>query len=340
MNRLVGRARAEIGGPARLRVVVLLAAVLGLQSADASSVGAMAPQLQTALGLSTTTVGLLSTASIGVGALATLPMGLLVDRVPRVRLLAASIVAWSMATAVSGTVSSYPALLASRAAMGVVVATAVPAVTSLMGDLFPAAERARVYGFVLCGELLGVGFGFLVFGALAAALSWRYGFWMLAPPGLALAAALRALLPEPARGGQSRLVPGATTIRSAGQLAWLPDPAPPESDDAQNESADRVREAVAREAIRPRIRSGGGLGRCLRVEQPRQRRDQPLDRGGVNLVGASETVEDLRSGGAGGAVPVVVDQLQVGHLAAVAVLPLHLPQQVGHRISGMWVRLP
>jgi len=39
--------------------------------------------------LSTTTVGLLSTASIGVGALATLLMGLLVDRVPRVRLLAA-----------------------------------------------------------------------------------------------------------------------------------------------------------------------------------------------------------------------------------------------------------
>jgi len=252
VNWLVGRARAEIGGPARLRVVVLLAAVLALQSADASAVSAMAPELQTALGLSTTTVGLLSTASIGVGALATLPMGLLVDRVPRVRLLAASIVLWSVATAMSGAVSSYGMLLASRAAMGVVVATAVPVVTSLMGDLFPAAERARVYGFVLCGELLGVGFGFLVSGALAAALSWRYGFWVLAPPGLALAAALRALLPEPARGGQSRLMPGATTIRSARQLAWLRDPAPPESEDAQDGSADRVREAVAREGIRPR----------------------------------------------------------------------------------------
>jgi len=74
-------------------------------------------------------------------------------------------------------------------------------------------------------------------------------------------------------------------------------------------------------------RPGGGPQRRGGVEQPRQRHDQPLGRGGVDPIGPPEAVEDLGSGGSGGGIPVVVHQLQVRHLGAVAVLPLHLPQE-------------
>lgn len=115
--------------------------------------------------------------------------------------------------AVSGAAQSYLMLLITRLALGAVIAIAGPVVASLTGDLFPAAERGRIYGFILAGEVIGAGIGFLLSGDVAAVLSWRYSFWVLSALGLVLAFVIRRLLPEPQRGGQSRLRPGARTIR-------------------------------------------------------------------------------------------------------------------------------
>ncbi|MGN6250486.1 MAG: MFS transporter [Marmoricola sp.] len=202
---LVSRLQHRVGGRAQLRAVVLLAAVLALDSADKASVGAVATQLEPALGIGNTRLGLLVTASIGVSALATLPIGRWVDRVDRVRLLAAAILVWSAAMVVCGAATSYGMLLAGRLALGAVAATATPVVASLTGDLFPAADRGRIYGYVLCGELLGAAAGILVSGNVAGLVSWRAAFWVLVVPGVALAVALRRYLPEPPRGTQAAL---------------------------------------------------------------------------------------------------------------------------------------
>jgi MFS family permease len=103
-------------------------------------------------------------------------------------------------------------LLLSRVALGGVAATVGPAVASLAGDYFPPSERGRVYGFILSGELIGAGFGFVAAGELTALLSWRWGFWSLVLPGIAIAWALLRWLPEPARGGGSRLQVGQEEI--------------------------------------------------------------------------------------------------------------------------------
>jgi len=210
---------AVVGGRARLRVIVLLACVLGLDTADKSAVGASAVQLKAALGIGNAQLGLLTTVSTLVGALATLPAGSLADRVNRVRLLVGVLVLWGVAMIVSGAAGSYQMLLLSRLGLGVVIATASPVVASLVGDLFPGTERGRIYGYVLSGELIGAGLGLLVSGNVAQLLSWRWAFWILALPALVLAVAVRRLLPEPARGGASRLSRGANTIRSREQVA-------------------------------------------------------------------------------------------------------------------------
>jgi MFS family permease len=198
----VERLRTAVGGPRRLRVVVLLACVLALGSADAASIGAVAAQLEPALGIGHTRLGLLVTVSTSVAAVVTLPLGWLVDRVHRVRLLAIAVAAWSVAMALSGAATSYDMLLWTRIGLGGIAATSAPVIASLTGDYFPAAERARIYGFVLSGELLGAGAGLLVSGDVAGLLSWRFAFWVLAVPGVLLAVALWRLLPEPVRGAQ------------------------------------------------------------------------------------------------------------------------------------------
>lgn len=193
----------RLGGRDRRRVILVLAAVLSLGSADQSTVGASATQLRDSLHLTNTDLGLLAAVTGVVGAVATIPFGVLVDRVRRVRLLAIALVGWAVVMAVSASATSFVYLLVVRSALGAVVAIAYPAVASLLGDYFPAYERGRIWGFVLTGELVGSGFGFIVSGGLAA-VSWRASFLVLALPALALAFVLRRVR-EPERGGASRL---------------------------------------------------------------------------------------------------------------------------------------
>jgi predicted MFS family arabinose efflux permease len=209
------RVEENAGGPARAKVIVLLGAALALDSADKGTIGAVAAELERHLGITHLQVGLLATISTAVGALATVPVGMLTDRFNRVRLLAFSVVLWALAMVATGAAPSYGVLLLSRLALGAVTATAGPTLASLMGDLFPARERAAMWGLVLTGELAGGGVGLLVSGDIAGVLSWRWAFWWLVIPSAALAVALLRMLPEPARGGQSRLEPGASDLVGA-----------------------------------------------------------------------------------------------------------------------------
>src|SRR5215470_15445567 len=125
-HRLGWRVASWVGGPARLRVVVVLASVLALNTADTGTLGAVAVQLERDLRISHAQLGLLASVSAAVGAAACLPVGVLADRVNRVRLLAATIVVWAAAMTASGLATSYLWLLLSRVALGGAVAAAGP----------------------------------------------------------------------------------------------------------------------------------------------------------------------------------------------------------------------
>ncbi|MHB8060195.1 MAG: MFS transporter [Gaiellaceae bacterium] len=204
-----------LGGALRMRVIVVLAAVLALSSADVVTVGASATQLRGDLSITNTEIGLLVAVSSLVGALASVPFGVLADRIRRTFTLSAAIVLWGVAMIWSANASSYGELLLTRLFLGAVTAAAGPCIGSLVGDYFSGAERGRIYGFILSGELIGAGFGFTVTGDIAA-LSWRLAFFILAIPAFVLAwAVLR--LPEPKRGGRGALAPepGTAAARTA-----------------------------------------------------------------------------------------------------------------------------
>lgn len=222
-----------MGGSLRARVLLLFACVLALDTADVSMIGATAGKLETALHLSNTELGLLVSVPSLAAAAATVPVGVLTDRVCRTRLMTVTIVLWGIAMAVSAASQSLTMLLVTRLTLGAASATAGPTVSSLIGDYFPVRERGSVYGIILSGELLGAGFGFVVAGEVANVLTWRAAFVALALPSLALAYRMWRKLPEPARGGASRLQPGATEFPAADETPAPKDEEEPDRTIAQ-----------------------------------------------------------------------------------------------------------
>jgi MFS family permease len=192
LGRSTSRALTDhLGGAERARVIVVLASVLAMASADAATVGASAIQLRADLGISNTDVGLLVTVTSLVAAAASIPFGVLADRVTRTRMLGAAIVLWGAA-------------LLARVFLGAVTAAAGPVAASLVGDWFAPSERGRIWGYITSGELIGAAIGFAVTGGIAT-LSWRAAFVILALPAFFLAW-LVFQLREPARGGRTPLL--------------------------------------------------------------------------------------------------------------------------------------
>jgi MFS family permease len=252
-SRLVrGEVVKRVGGPARARVITLFGAVLALNGADSATVGAVAPQLEHALHIGNTKIGLLSSVALLVGAVFTIPVGMLVDRMKRLPMLSISIVLWSVASIASAFASSYSGLLLTRLLLGAVTATAGPAIASLTGDYFPARERGRVYAYILGGEIAGTAFGFIISGSLASLITWRAAFLVLGIPGFFLARELYRTVPEPLRGGQSRLAPGAMDLKEAVAAAAARQAAPPEEgEEPEQDEGDLAQEAARQKGVQP-----------------------------------------------------------------------------------------
>ena len=231
LGRAGGRAlTTALGGRERTRVILLLAAVLALASADTATVGASAIQLRHDLGINNTDVGLLVTVTSLVAAAASLPFGVLADRVTRTRVLGGAIVLWGAAMIWSATAPTFGQLLVARLFLGAVTAAAGPIVASLVGDWFAASERGRIYSYILSGEFIGAAIGFSVTGGIAT-LSWRAAFVILALPAFVLAW-LIFKLPEPARGGTSPLL--------SGDVEQPPETDPADEEGEQTTDAQRI----------------------------------------------------------------------------------------------------
>ena len=130
------------GGQARARVIVVLASVLALSSADTATVGAAATSIRKTFTIGNADIGLLVAVTAVVGAIASLPFGMLADRVSRTRTLSFAIVVWGAAMLWSATARSFDGLLLTRLPLGIATAAAGPVVASLIGDFFTGERGA------------------------------------------------------------------------------------------------------------------------------------------------------------------------------------------------------
>lgn len=202
------RAVSLAGGPARLQIITVLAAILAVESSDLGTVSAVSGQLKAAFHLGNTDIGLLLAVVSLVGAAVTLPMGVLVDRFSRRVLLMIAVATWVIAEGISGLSNSFAFLLVTRAIIGALTAVAWPCVASLTGDFFPARDRAAIYGLIIAGELVGMGIGFFISGEASTLINWHWSFYAMSVPAIALVWAIWRFLPEPERGTQRWITEG------------------------------------------------------------------------------------------------------------------------------------
>lgn len=146
------------------------------------------------------------------------PLGWLVDRVHRVRLVAAGVALWSVACAACGFMDSFETLAIARMFVGVGEAVLGPAIVSLVADYFPPASRPLAMSVQASASSAGVGLAMLAGGTVIAMArsepqialaglapmdTWRFVFIACGLPGIALALLL-LLVREPPRQVHSR----------------------------------------------------------------------------------------------------------------------------------------
>lgn len=150
--------------------------------------------------LSDTQLGLLSgLAFSGAFTVAAIPFGRLADRKNRRNLLIIALAVWSLATLACGWTASLVQLLILRAIVGAGEAAGLPAVQSMLADIFPNARRATAMSIYYLGLPIA---GFLAFATgpwLVASFGWRSAPVAFGAVGLVIAVLLMVALREPER---------------------------------------------------------------------------------------------------------------------------------------------
>lgn len=181
-------------------VLAVLTAVYVLNFLDRSIIYILFTPIKAEMKLSDLQLALLGTTSFVIFyTLLGIPFGRLADRVSRKNLIAGGLAVWSLFSGLTGFADSFWTLFLCRVMVGVGEATLGPAALSLLSDYFPPRMRATVQGIYSSGIAVGGGLAFFFGGVIGQHYGWRWAFYLLGFPGLALAAVV-FLLREPARG--------------------------------------------------------------------------------------------------------------------------------------------
>lgn len=167
------------------------------------------------LGLTDTEISLLQGLAFTLGLVAMLiPMGILVDRFSRTRLLGAGVGLWSLMTGLCGMAGSFGSLFLARMGIAVGEACLHPTSYSLISDLFPKRRLGIALSIFQAGGTLGTGLSFVAGGIIIGAVSaqgavhipllgvlqpWQLTFVLIAIPGF-LVALIVSAMPHPERG--------------------------------------------------------------------------------------------------------------------------------------------
>src|SRR5262245_123594 len=159
----------------------------------------MLPLILSSLALTDAEGGLLQSAFILSYSLFSPLAGWLGDRWARLRLAAAGVLIWSVATIASGLAPTYGALLVARTVIGVGEASYAIVTPSLLSDYYPPERRTRVFALFYAAIPIGTAIGYALGGTIGSHFGWRTAFLFAGLPGAVLALSL-LWLTEPVRG--------------------------------------------------------------------------------------------------------------------------------------------
>ena len=176
----------------RERLLWVLSAATFLIFFQAYMIAPLIPKLGSVFHVSAQTIGLVVPAYMIPYGVATLFYGLLSDRLGRLPVMLASLLAFVAFTALTATARTAAQLIGWRMLTGLGASGVVPLSLALMGDLFPYEKRGRPLGWLFGAMAGGMAFGATVGVILGAFVGWRTLFVGV---GVAAAGALVLLLP-------------------------------------------------------------------------------------------------------------------------------------------------
>ncbi|EJL36296.1 sugar phosphate permease [Caulobacter sp. AP07] len=208
----------------------LLAATHFLMTADRNLPALVLPILKQQFALSDTALGFLQgPAFVLFFVVATLAFGRVVDRAPHLKLLAISIVLWTLASIGFGLATSWQQLVVCRLMLGLFQAAVAPAALSVIVARTPVERVGRAISVFTTGSAVGRGGAMLLGGALLAWIAsplmrgafpgfetWRVLFFLSTLPNLLVAV---ALLLTDRRGRATAAAPRPPSLLPA--LEWL-----------------------------------------------------------------------------------------------------------------------
>lgn len=203
-------------GPAAWYALAILTLIYTLHAVDRSVMSVVVEPVKKEFNLGDGDLGILTGLAFGLTyAIAGLPLGYLIDRVDRRRLLAALVAVWSGCTALCGVMQSYAGLVGARLAVGMAEAGGAPTALSMIGDLFPARLRSTAIGLFWASTALGTAASFILGSLIAVHYGWRAAFLVAGLPGMFIAALLFFTVAEPRRlgAGKAAAPPLSETLR-------------------------------------------------------------------------------------------------------------------------------
>ena len=176
-------------------------AFFGAHVENAGALAGFLQWFQTAFGFKpqNALIGLLNMAFMVTYMLAAPIFGRLAEKRSRWMLIGVGVALWSLASGATGLAGSFVVLLITRCFVGVGEAAYGPIAPTVISDLYPVKDRGRVLSWFYLAIPVGSALGFVLGEQVSAALNWRWAFYVVVLPGLALAA-WSFFKPEPPRG--------------------------------------------------------------------------------------------------------------------------------------------
>lgn len=182
-------------------VLFLLFLVYGLSYVDRQILSILMEPIRKEFNFGDTELGLLSGVAFAIFyATLGIPIARFADRHSRVNIITASLLIWSIATALTGKAMGFTQLFLARVGVGIGEAGCNPSAYSIISDYFPAKRRATAQSVYSLGVYLGQFLGFVTAGYVAHEYGWRAAFYVVGLPGIAMAVLVKVTLREPPRG--------------------------------------------------------------------------------------------------------------------------------------------
>jgi MFS transporter, ACS family, D-galactonate transporter len=161
------------------RVLFLLGFSVLINYLDRSNLSIAADMIKGELYISDLQLGALLSAFFWTYALMQIPAGWVVDRFDVKWVFAGGFFIWSMATATTGILHGFAALILIRVILGIGESVAFPSYSKILCNHFTESQRGTANGALITGLALGPAFGMLVGGTFVSRFGWRPFFLIL-----------------------------------------------------------------------------------------------------------------------------------------------------------------